>query len=79
MNQLKDLYSRYKELINYLIMGVLTTVVSLASYYLCVFYGSGSERCRSAADCEYNILDIIGHICISDKSALCFLKATIKI
>ena len=37
MNQLKDLYSRYKELINYLIMGVLTTVVSLASYYFCVF------------------------------------------
>ena len=30
---IKQLYFRYKELINYVIVGGLTTVVSLASYY----------------------------------------------
>lgn len=34
---MKKLYEKYKEIINYLIVGVLTTVVSLASYYLCVY------------------------------------------
>lgn len=34
--KLKDLYTKYKEIINYLIAGVLTTVVSLGAYYLCV-------------------------------------------
>lgn len=30
------LYNKYKEIINYLIVGVLTTVVSLGTYYACV-------------------------------------------
>lgn len=30
------LYKKYKEIINYLIVGVLTTVVSLGVYYACV-------------------------------------------
>lgn len=30
------LYKKYKEIINYLIVGVLTTVVSLSVYYACV-------------------------------------------
>ena len=30
---MKKLYLKYKEIINYLIFGVLTTVVSLATYY----------------------------------------------
>lgn len=34
---MKELYWKYKELINYLIVGVLTTVVSLGTYYACVF------------------------------------------
>ena len=29
-----DLYKKYKEIINYLIFGVLTTVISILSYYL---------------------------------------------
>ena len=33
---LKELYIKYKEIINYLIVGGLTTVVSLVTYYLCV-------------------------------------------
>ena len=31
------LYKKYKEIINYLIVGILTTIVSLATYYICVF------------------------------------------
>ena len=36
MDRLKKLYKKYKELVNYLIVGVLTTVVSLGVYYGCV-------------------------------------------
>lgn len=34
--KIKELYVKYKELINYLIVGVLTTVVSLGTYYALV-------------------------------------------
>lgn len=37
MKTIKELYIRYKEIINYLIVGGLTTVVSLGTYYLSVF------------------------------------------
>ena len=37
MKKIKEIYLKYKELINYLIFGVLTTVVSLGTYYLLVF------------------------------------------
>lgn len=33
MSKIKELYQKYKEIINYLIFGVLTTVVSLVTYY----------------------------------------------
>jgi len=36
LDKIKELYIKYKELINYLIVGVLTTVVSLGTYYGCV-------------------------------------------
>ena len=36
MQKIKELYKKYEEIINYLIVGVLTTVVSLATYYGCV-------------------------------------------
>lgn len=36
MDKIKELYVKYKEIINYLIIGVLTTIVSLLSYYICV-------------------------------------------
>ena len=35
---MKNLYLKYKEIINYLIVGVLTTVVSLGTYYFCVSF-----------------------------------------
>ena len=34
--EIKKLYIKHKEIINYLIVGLLTTVVSLATYYICV-------------------------------------------
>ena len=34
IEKIKKLYSNYKEIVNYLIIGVLTTVVSLVSFYL---------------------------------------------
>lgn len=34
MQKIKDIFNKYKEVIMYLIFGVLTTVVSLVSYYL---------------------------------------------
>ena len=35
MEKIKELYIKYEEIINYLIVGVLTTVVSLATYFIC--------------------------------------------
>ena len=37
MEKILNLYKKYKEIMNYLIVGVLTTVVSLAVYYISVF------------------------------------------
>ena len=37
MQKIKEIYFKYKEVINYLIFGVLTTIVSLAVKYLLLF------------------------------------------
>ena len=34
---IKEKYTKYKEILNYLIVGVLTTVISLGTYYALVF------------------------------------------
>ncbi len=34
--RMKTLYEKYREIISYLIVGGLTTIVSLGSYYVCV-------------------------------------------
>lgn len=36
MNSVINIYKKYEEIINYLIVGVLTTIVSLTTYYICV-------------------------------------------
>ena len=36
-NKIWELYKKYEEIVNYLIVGVLTTLVSLIVYYLLVF------------------------------------------
>ena len=37
MKKILDLYKKYKEIINYLIVGVLTTVLCLSIYYISVY------------------------------------------
>ena len=37
MNKIKELLIKYEEVIRYLIIGVLTTIVSLATYYIRTF------------------------------------------
>jgi putative flippase GtrA len=36
MKNLRKIYKKYNEVINYLIVGVLTTLVSLLTYFICV-------------------------------------------
>lgn len=36
VKKIKSLFKKYEEIITYLIVGVLTTVVSLATYFICV-------------------------------------------
>ena len=44
MKKILQLYKKYKEIINYLIVGVLTTVVSLAVYYFSTFTFLNAEN-----------------------------------
>lgn len=44
MEKILNLYKKHKEIINYLIVGALTTVVSLAVYYICVFTFLNPEK-----------------------------------
>ena len=37
MKKIIEIYKKYNEVINYLIVGVLTTVICLIVYYICVF------------------------------------------
>lgn len=37
MKKIINLYKKYEEIINYLIIGVLTTIISLVTYYICVY------------------------------------------
>ena len=37
LSKIKEMLKKYREIIAYLIVGVLTTVVSLLTYYLCVY------------------------------------------
>lgn len=37
MEKIKELYKKYEEVITYLITGVLTTIISLIVYYICVY------------------------------------------
>jgi len=37
MKKIWELYKKYKAIINYLVVGVLTTLVNLITYYACVY------------------------------------------
>lgn len=38
MKKIKDLYQKYREIVNYLIVGVLTTIVSWLAYAVCKLF-----------------------------------------
>lgn len=44
INKIKKLYNKYKEIINYLIVGALTTLVSLIVYYISVYTFLNPEK-----------------------------------
>ena len=52
------LYKKYREIINYVIVGALTTIVSLGSYYFCVFLFLNPRN-----PLELQIANIISWIC----------------
>ena len=52
MNKIFELYKKYQEIINYLIVGVLTTVVSIVTYFLFSL----------VLDIENNILFILANV-----------------
>ena len=58
MQRTIDLYKKYQEIINYLIVGVLTTVVSLLTYYICVLIFLDPNKAI-----ELQIANIISWIC----------------
>jgi len=58
MKRIIELYKKHEEIINYLIVGGLTTVVSLASYYLCVLTILNPKDAL-----ELQIANIISWIC----------------
>ena len=68
---MRELYQKYKEIIRYLIVGVLTTVVSLASYYLCVYTILDPDSPPAAAGCQCDFLDRGGDLCLFYQPQLC--------
>lgn len=58
MKKIINLYKKYEEIINYLIVGVLTTVVSLATYYICVLTFLDPNKAI-----ELQIANIISWVC----------------
>ena len=57
MDKLKELYFKYKEIVNYLIVGGLTTVVSLSVYFICV-----STFCDPTSPVQLQIANVISWI-----------------
>lgn len=55
---MKELYLKYKEVINYIIVGCLTTVISLVSYYICVLTFLDPEN-----PLQLQIANVISWIC----------------
>lgn len=57
MDRIKELYFKYKEIVNYLIVGGLTTVVSLSVYFICV-----STFCDPASPIQLQVANIISWV-----------------
>ena len=58
LKKIWKLYKKYEEIINYLIVGGLTTVVSLGTYYLCVYTFLDPENAF-----QLQLANIISWIC----------------
>ena len=58
MKKIIKLYKKYQEIINYIIVGVLTTGVSLITYYICVLTIFNPENAL-----ELQLANIISWIC----------------
>ena len=58
MEKIIELYKKYQEIINYLVVGVLTTIVSLVTYYICVLTIFNPEDAL-----ELQLANIISWIC----------------
>lgn len=58
MKKIIELYKKYQEIINYLVVGVLTTIVSLVTYYICVLTIFNPEDAL-----ELQLANIISWIC----------------
>lgn len=58
MKKIKVLYIKYKEIINYLIVGILTTFVSLSTYFLTI-----NVILPEKSDLNVQIANIISWIC----------------
>ena len=58
MKKIKNIYIKYREIINYLIVGVLTTLVSLSSYFLVI-----NVILSEKSDLNVQIANIISWIC----------------
>ena len=58
MKTIINIYRKYEEIINYLIIGVLTTVVSLITYYICT-----ATFLDANVALELQIANIISWIC----------------
>ena len=70
----KELYLKYKEIINYLIFGVLTTLVSFNSILFISIYIFKSIKPYWATNCKYIILGSRSSICIFYKQKICIWK-----
>lgn len=58
MRKIKNLYIKYEEIINYLIVGVLTTIVSLGTYFLFV-----NTFLSDKSDISIQIANVLSWIC----------------
>ena len=58
MGKIKELYIKHAEIINYLIVGGLTTIVSLGTYYFCICTFLNSKN-----GIELQIANVISWIC----------------
>lgn len=58
MKKIKEIYSKYEEILNYLIVGLLTTLVSLGSYFIFV-----NALFPDKSDLSIQISNVLSWIC----------------